>query len=137
MKKIIILALIAVFCFFSACAKSSEENIPKDSVEKNGYIKITPEKAKKMMDGKDAYIILDVRTEEEYKEGHIEGAILIPHTEIIDRAAEELPVKNAVIMIYCQKGIRSMNVANKLVMMGYTNIYDFGGIENWTYGTVS
>jgi len=90
-----------------------------------------------MMQDTDDYILLDVRTEEEFKEKRIEGAILIPHDEIRDRAETELPDKNAVILVYCRSGNRSKIAASELCEMGYTNIYEFGGINYWPYETVS
>jgi rhodanese-related sulfurtransferase len=80
--------------------------------------------------------LLDVRTSEEYKEKRIEGAVLIPDYEINDRAAAALPDKDAAILIYCRSGRRSASVAHELIEMGYTNVYDFGGINDWPYETV-
>ena len=82
-------------------------------------------------------ILLDVRTEQEYQEKHIPGAILIPVQEIENRATSELPDKNVVIFVYCRSGARSANAAKILVGKGYTHIYDIGGIIDWPYETVS
>ncbi|MDR0457300.1 MAG: rhodanese-like domain-containing protein [Treponema sp.] len=101
------------------------------------YHKISAEKAHKMMMELNDFILLDVRTDEEYAEKHIGGAVLIPDYEIEDRADGELPDKNAVILIYCRSGRRSENAARTLVDRGYTRVYDFGGILNWPYETVS
>jgi len=104
----------------------------KDTV----YQRISAEEAKQMMQNTDNSILLDVRTTEEFEEQHIKGAILIPDYEIGSRAAAELPDKNALILIYCRSGRRSANVARELIKMGYTNVYDFGGIIDWQYDTV-
>ncbi|MBQ7365427.1 MAG: rhodanese-like domain-containing protein [Clostridia bacterium] len=96
---------------------------------------ITPEKAKEMMDQENV-IIVDVRRADEYAQGHIEGAILVPNETISEEAATALPDKNAVYLIYCRSGRRSKEAAHKLIALGYTNVYDFGGILSWEYGTV-
>jgi len=101
------------------------------------YHRITPEDAKNIMDSGDPYILADVRTDSEYKAGHIKGAVLIPNTEIADKASAELPDKQALIIVYCRTGVRSSAAANVLVSMGYTNVYDLGGIVNWPYETVT
>jgi len=99
------------------------------------YQRITAEQAKAKMDTGEQYVLLDVRTEEEFNESRIDGAILIPFDEIMDRAESELPDKNVLILVYCRSGRRSANAANELVAMGYTNVYDFGGIIDWPYDT--
>ena len=96
---------------------------------------ITAEQAKQMMDTESGYIILDVRTQEEYDEAHIPGAIVIPNTEIEARAESELPDKDQMILVYCRSGRRSKLAAEILVELGYTNIYEFGGIIDWPYET--
>ena len=96
---------------------------------------ITAEKAKEIMDSQEGYIILDVRAQAEYDEGHIPGAIVIPHTEIEDRAEEALPDKGQLILVYCRSGRRSKIAAEALVELGYTNIREFGGILDWPYET--
>ena len=101
-----------------------------------GYEQITAEEAKAIMDTETDYIIIDARTEEEYAEGHIEGAILIPEYEIADRAEAELPDKDALILVYCRSGRRSKIAAEELVKLGYTDVREFGGIIDWPYETV-
>lgn len=98
--------------------------------KKNNYIKITPQEAQEMMT-RDA-IILDVRTQTEFDEGHIPNAVLLPDTEIKQRAKEVLPDKEQTILVYCRSGRRSALAAQELADMGYTNVYDFGGILDWT-----
>lgn len=102
----------------------------------NTYTQISPEEAKDMMDTQDDYVLLDVRAQSEFAEGHIEGAILIPDNEIADRAEGELTQKDATILVYCRSGRRSKPAAQALADLGYTNIYEFGGILDWPYATV-
>ena len=83
------------------------------------------------------FILLDVRTEEEYRESRIPGALLIPDYEIKDRAENELPDKTKIIFVYCRSGRRSSNAARELANLGYVNVYDMGGIANWPYETIS
>ena len=94
---------------------------------------ITAEEAKRILDSEEGYIILDVRTQEEYDEGHIPGAILIPNTQIEARAEEVLTNKDQLILVYCRSGRRSKLAAGILVELGYTNIKEFGGIIDWPY----
>lgn len=110
-----------------------QENQSTSSAE---YHKITAAEAKKQLDENKDVILVDVRTESEYNEKHIEGALLIPDNEIAERAAAELPDKDASILIYCRSGSRSETAAKKLVELGYTNVYDFGGINDYPYDTV-
>ena len=104
---------------------------------KNAYEQITPAEAKALMDSEEGYIILDVRTPEEFAEGHIEGAILIPDYEIGEKAESILSDKEQLILVYCRSGRRSKNAANELATLGYTNVKEFGGINDWKYGTVT
>ena len=97
------------------------------------YVNITAEEAKQIMDSEEGYIILDVRTQEEYDQGHVPGAILIPNTEIKVRAVEELTDKDQLILVYCRSGRRSKLAAEILVELGYPNIKEFGGIIDWPY----
>ena len=100
------------------------------------YEQITPQQAKEIMDTEQEYIIIDARTEEEFTEGHIENAILIPEYEIKDRAEKELPDKDALILVYCRSGRRSKIASEELVKLGYTNVKEFGGIIDWPYEVV-
>lgn len=102
-----------------------------------GPQKITAQEAKDLIDKKDYDIILDVRTEEEYGEEHIENAMLLPDYEIASRAKDVLVDQDARILIYCRSGRRSSASAQQLYEMGYTNVYDFGGIIDWPYEIVS
>ena len=144
MKKIFLLILICTtILILCSCGENpvspvepEQDNSPENIIEAV-YRKISAEEAREIMESSENYILLDVRTEEEYKEARIAGAVLIPDFEITERAESELPDKNAIILVYCRSGRRSENAARKLVGMGYTNIYDFGGILDWPYETVS
>ena len=100
------------------------------------FLNITAEEAKKLMDSEEGCIILDVRTREEYDQGHIPGAILIPNTEIEAKAADLLPDKDQLILVYGRSGRRSKLAAQSLADLGYTNIREFGGILDWPYEVV-
>lgn len=101
------------------------------------YEGITATEAKALMDSGDPILILDVRTQKEYDQGHIHGARLLPNTEIRSQAETLLPDKDQVILVYCRSGSRSKKAAKDLAALGYTNVKDFGGINSWTYGTVA
>ena len=100
------------------------------------YEQISGAEAKALMDSESGYIIIDARTQSEYDEGHIPGAILIPEYEIADRAENELLDKDQLILVYCRSGRRSKIAAEELVKLGYTNVKEFGGIIDWEYETV-
>ena len=100
------------------------------------YDQISGAEAKAIMDSESGYIIIDARTQSEYDEGHIPGAILIPEYEIADRAEKELPDKDQLILVYCRSGRRSKIAAEELVKLGYTNVKEFGGIIDWEYEIV-
>ncbi|MCL2480021.1 MAG: rhodanese-like domain-containing protein [Treponema sp.] len=136
MKKLLCMIFLIPFGLTGSC--SSQEQ-PKDGKKASiaTVQKISSAQAKAMMDEGKPYTLLDVRTDAEFKERRISGAILIPDYEIEARAEKELPDKNAVILIYCRSGARSARSAQTLVNMGYTNIYDFGGIINWPFETIS
>ena len=129
MKRIII-AVSVVLMLISLLVGCNDGN-------KNVYEQITPDEAKALMDSEDGYIILDVRTPEEFAAGHIAGAILIPDYEIGEKAESILTDKEQLILVYCRSGRRSKNAANELATLGYTNIKEFGGINDWKYGTVT
>ena len=100
------------------------------------YEQISGAEAKALMDSESGYIIIDARTQSEYDDGHIPGAILIPEYEIADRAEKELLDKAQLILVYCRSGRRSKIAAEELVMLGYTNVKEFGGIIDWEYDIV-
>ena len=96
-----------------------------------GYQQITMDEAKEIFEQPGEYIILDVRTFEEFNGGHIPGAICIPNENIVSEPPAELPDKDQLIYVYCRSGNRSKKAAQKFVDMGYTNIVEFGGIIDW------
>ena len=100
------------------------------------YEQISGAEAKALMDSESGYVIIDARTQEEYDQGHIPGAIMIPEYEIADRAEKELPDKDQLILVYCRSGRRSKIAAEELVKLGYTNVKEFGGIIDWEYEIV-
>ena len=112
-----------------------ESRTAADTAEE-AYHKIDAEEAKRMMDEEEV-VIVDVRRVEEYEASHIPGAILIPNEEIGEEEPEKLPDKDAVLLIYCRTGVRSKQASDKLVELGYKNVYDMGGIVDWPYETVS
>ena len=127
-KGLIIMLLISLSLFgMTAC---------QDGGNNATYEQITPQQAKEIMDTEQEYIIIDARTEEEFAEGHIENAILIPEYEISERAEKELPNKDQLILIYCRSGRRSKIASEELVKLGYTNVKEFGGIIDWPYEVV-
>ena len=85
------------------------------------------------MDTEDDYVILDVRTQAEYDESHIPGAILIPYDTVATAAEDALPDKDQLILVYCRSGNRSKQASQALVDLGYTNVVEFGGINSWPY----
>jgi rhodanese-related sulfurtransferase len=99
------------------------------------YVCITPEQAKELMDTEQNYIILDVRTQQEYDLGHIPGALLIPNEVIREQAENTLKDKDQLILVYCRSGRRSKEAAQVLADLGYTNVKEFGGIIDWPYQT--
>ena len=101
--------------------------------EKAMYEQITAEEAKKIMDSGEEHLILDTREQDEFDESHIPNAILIPYTEIENKAEEMLPDKDKLILVYCRSGRRSKIAAEALSKLGYTNVKEFGGIIDWPY----
>lgn len=149
-----ILLLMVLFCFLTGCGADVPEGKESGAVMENAektedgadgalsdgekemegtYVSITAKEAKEIMDSEPDCVVLDVRTEEEYAEGHIAGALLIPDYEIRDRAREELPDQEQRILVYCRSGRRSKNASAELASMGYKNVREFGGIIDWPY----
>ena len=129
MKKwsLLILGLLLLLTACSSPTKNNQEMV---------FLNITAEEARKLMDSEKDRIILDVRSREAYDQGHIPGAILIPDTEIEAKAADLLPDKDQLILVYCRSGRRSKLAAQSLADLGYTNIREFGGILDWPYDIV-
>lgn len=127
MKKLIPILLSALL--FTGCASSNNQT--------NIYRRISMDEAVTMMEQESGYIILDVRTPEEYAEKHIPNAINVPNENIGTDEISQLSDKDQLIMVYCRSGRRSKEAAEKLVKLGYTNIVEFGGIIDWKGETVS
>ena len=125
MKKLFFLLLAVML--LTACGQAKEND------REAAYMNITAEEARQIMDSEDGYIILDVRTQEEYDQGHIPGAIVISHEEIAEKAEEVLTDKEQLILVYCRSGRRSKIAAEALVELGCTSIREFGGIIDWPY----
>ena len=127
MKKLRRLVIMLLLFGLTAC---------QDGGNNATYEQISAQEAKTIMDTEKEYIIIDARTEEEFAEGHIKDAILIPEYEIAKRAQKELPKKDALILVYCRSGRRSKIASEELARLGYTNVKEFGGIIDWPYETV-
>ena len=127
MKKCILLLLVLLLTGCTAVKDGSSA----------AYQQITQQKVMEIMDTRDDYILLDVRTQSEYEEEHIPGAICIPNEEIGTEPPAELSQKDQMILVYCRSGNRSKQAAQKLADMGYTNVLEFGGIIDWQGETVS
>lgn len=133
MKKMIgMIVICTICCILIGCNKSED-----GGANMKGYTQIDTEKAVEMMQEEEDYIILDVRTEQEFVEKHIPNAINIPNETISNQEIKELPDKEQMIFVYCRSGNRSKQASEKLVDLGYTNIYEFGGINSWTGDIVS
>ena len=126
MKKLI--PLFAALLLIAGCAAPAKES---------GYRQVTAEEAIALMEKESGYIILDVRTAQEYSEKHIPNAVNIPNESIGTEEIPALPDKNQLILVYCRSGNRSKQASEKLAALGYTNVVEFGGINSWPGETVS
>lgn len=131
MKKYIIAAAVSFLALLQGCTSSTTPN----KEETSNYQKINAEKAKEMMEEGNVTIV-DVRSKEEYEEEHIPNAVLVPNETIKEEAPSLLPDKDAVLLVHCRSGARSKQASDTLVKLGYTQVYDFGGIMDWPYETV-
>ena len=135
-KKKKALLLIMVLLCLPLCACASQDQAETEPAE--AWHTISAEEAMQMMtEAEGDYTILDVRTEEEYMKGHVKGAFLVPHDEVAQVAGTDLCGFDKMIFVYCQTGKRSAIAAETLAGEGCTNVYDFGGIEDWPYETVT
>lgn len=121
-------ALLLVLCLFMLCTGCTSD---KTGDAEPLYSSITMEDAATLLEAENDYIILDVRTEQEYFTGHIPGAMCIPNETIDETVAELLPDKEHVIFVYCRSGNRSKEASEKLANLGYTNVVEIGGVKDW------
>lgn len=128
----ILMIMICVLAFQGGLCAMPDNVFDESAVHK----KLTAHEAKRIMDDCLNCVVLDVRTEAEFQQWHIDGAVLIPHDEIAVRAKDLLGDKDTVILVYCRSGRRSAIATNELVQMGYTHVYDFGGLSEWPYAIV-
>lgn len=143
----VIFIIMMAFLIISGCSsgenemdessKATTELSTEEDLVVDGYMQINQTKAQKMMDEADDYIILDVRTAEEFADGHIPDAVNIPNESIGEEDnISQLPNKDQLIFVYCRSGRRSKEASKKLAALGYTNVYEFGGIIDWAGPTV-
>jgi len=145
MRNLMYIISVAVCILLTACGNNKSVGVIggadgptavliNDKGEKAMYKQITAEEAKKIIDSDEQCTVLDVREQVEFDEGHIPGAVLLPYTEIEDKAQELLTDKEQQILVYCRSGRRSKIAAEILAKLGYTDIKEFGGIIDWAYG---
>lgn len=125
-KEVVMLGCI-IMVLLAGCSQTGTKQ------QEKSYHQIPQEQAKQMMDDNDQLIVLDVRTKQEYEEGHIPGAVLLPLDELDETAQNVLPDKEQVILVYCRSGNRSRQASELLSKKGYSDIYEFGGIMTWPY----
>ena len=144
-KEIVIVAMLMFALVIAGCGAKNESDVTiiggadgptsvflASKNDKNSYTQIDQETAKLMMELDDDHVVVDVRRQDEFDEGHIPGAICIPNESIIDTQPEELPDLDQIILVYSRSGRRSKEASQKLFDMGYTNVFEFGGIIDWT-----
>ena len=144
-KRYIMPGLLILIMALTGCGPKTESDVTiiggadgptsvflASKINEDSYTQIDQETAKLMMDLEDGHVIVDVRRQDEFDEGHIPGAICIHYESITDSMPPELPDLEQIILIYCRSGRRSKEAAQKLFDMGYTNVYEFGGIIDWT-----
>lgn len=148
MKRLVMIILALVMIAVGGCTQGGETPetagamtapAPADNVPVNpgSYRQISQQTAMEMMSADDGHIVVDVRRQDEFDSGHIAGAICIPNETIDTVPPDELPDPDQIILVYCRSGRRSKEAAQKLYDMGYDNVYEFGGIIDWIYGTVT
>ena len=128
MKKLLILCMTFI-CILSGCGNADSV---QNTEQKSGYKQVSMEEGLELMEADSDYILLDVRRDDEFEEGHIPGAINIPNESIGTEEIAELPVKNETIYVYCRSGNRSKQASQKLVDLGYTDVIEFGGIIDYS-----
>ena len=128
-----LLMLLALVCLLSACGGG--EPAQEETVVTT-FQQISQEEARTIMATNQEAVILDVRTREEYDSGHIKGAVLLPVDEITEETAREvIPTQDTQVLVYCRSGNRSVTASKTLAQLGYTEVYEFCGINTWPYET--
>ena len=128
-KTVTLLLSVILTIIIAGCSMEAPNPAISDDL---GYTQISTEEAVTMMAEEDGFVILDVRTPEEFQEKHIVGAINIPNEEIGTEPIDQLADLDQLILVYCRSGNRSKQASEKLAALGYTNVYEFGGINDWT-----
>lgn len=127
---LVVPAALAV-ALLAGCSGGSSSATTSASSSEAAFRQVGATEAQELMDNEEGYVILDVRTPEEYDTGHIPGAVNVPNEEIGSEDLEALPDKDQLILVYCRSGNRSVQASEKLVALGYTNVVEFGGINSW------
>ncbi len=138
MKLFIVVMVIVIASIFTGCSSTTtkiKDTGSNAEIKTSTYKNISPKEAKARLDSEKGIVLLDVRTQEEYAEKHIPNSLLIPVDVIEKEAPSKLTDKNAVIFVYCRSGRRSVTASEALIKMGYTNVYNLGGINDWPYET--
>ena len=130
MQKRILGVILLASLLLVSCAGTQQTSAPQKNSD--GYYQIGQDEAARMMEKEKDAVILDVRTVSEYDSGHIPGAVCIPNEIVSEVAPDELPDLDQVILVYCRSGRRSKEASAKLAALGYTNVYEFGGVQTWT-----
>ena len=123
-----IAALLLGALLLAGCGKEAKP------VKEVSFVKITPQEAKTMMEEQPEAVVLDVREESEYLQGHVPGAVLLPvGTITAETAAKAIPAQDTTVLVYCRSGNRSKTASKALAELGYSAVYEFGGIMSWPY----
>lgn len=126
------IVMVAVAVILCGCGAGDDRNIQEEGA--SVYMQITAKEAKNMMEEQEGVLVLDVREQSEYDEGHIPGAVLLPVGTITEEtAASVIADKETVVLVYCRSGNRSKTAAQALADLGYSQIFEFGGIRDWPY----
>lgn len=128
--------LLAVFACCGCRQQKEGSGAGAENGGGEGYLKLTAAEAKAVMDSGAECTVIDAREQNEFDEGHIPNAVLMPYTRVEELAPALLPDKTGCILVYCRSGRRSKIAAETLVKMGYTDVREFGGITDWPYETV-
>lgn len=133
MRKRVLFCLVALLlgAVLCSCSGLNADRLG-EKIEGKDYRAISAEEAHDILD-EDGVILADVREEDEYASGHIEGSINLPLSVLLDEMDEKLPNKDAIIILYCGSGQRSAKAAGMLARKGYNHVFDMGGMDNWTF----